>query len=412
MSTSRDGLPVIPEEERARPNLDLDLDNLPVERTLEVQWEVEKDVFLFTVREPNQPPTKRRILSAVSSLHDPMGFVCPVVLEAKKILQKLWKLKLEWDDEIPEDLQRPWNKWKSELPALSRVQVPRCHLADQTEVLDVSLHLFLDASEDGYGMCSYLRFVHASGAIRCSFLIGRSRSSPVRPISIPRLERQAATLSVKMHRVLMDELTYKISGATVWKDSQTTLQYIKNKSKRFQTYVANRVVEIREMTTPDQWRHCPGRMNPADDASRGLKPQKLSNQHRWWRGPEFLWEPEDRWPNAVVEEVPENDPEVRASTNVLQISVKQNDCDVNSTTNTDSEDTLTNEGRGLKELVENYSSWSTLQRRVAWIVRFCHWIMSKRAAHVTGSLTLDELNQATHVIVRSFQNECFTEDVK
>jgi len=125
------------------------------------------------------------------------------------------------------------------------------------------------------------------------------------------------------------------------------LQYIENESKRFQTYVANRVVEIGEVTTPDQWRHFPGRINPADDASRGLKPQKLSTQHRRWRGPEFLWEPEDGWPNALVEEVPENDPEVRASTKVHEIIVKQNDCDVNSTTNTNSDDTLPNEGRGL-----------------------------------------------------------------
>ena len=274
------------------------------------------------------------------------------------------------------------------------------------------LHLFSDASEDGYGMSSYLRFFRSSGAIRCSFLIGRSRSSPVRPISNQRLELQAATLSVKMYRVLMDELTYKIREATFWTDSQTTLQYMKNESRRFQTYVANRVVEIREVTTPDQWRHCPGRMNPADDASRGLKPQKLSNQHRWWRGPEFLWEPEDRWLNVVMEEVPENDPEVRASTDVHQIGVKQHDRDVTSTTNTNSDDTLPNEGRELKELVENCSSWSTLQRRVAWIVRFCHWIMIKRAAHVTGSLTFEQLKQATHVIVRSVQNECFPEDVK
>ena len=71
MSNSRDVLSVIPEEERARPNLDLDLDNLPVERTLGGQWDVEKDVFVFTVREPNQPPTRRGILSAVSSLYDP-----------------------------------------------------------------------------------------------------------------------------------------------------------------------------------------------------------------------------------------------------------------------------------------------------------------------------------------------------
>jgi len=97
----------------------------------------------------------------------------------------------------------------------------------------------------------------------------------------------------------------------------------------------------------------------------------------------------------VVEEVPENDTEVRASTSVHQIGVKQHDHDVNSTTNTNNDDTFPNEGRGLKELTENCSSWSTLQRRVAWIVRFCHWILSKRAAHVTGSLTLDELNQTT-----------------
>ena len=197
MSNSPDVLSVIPDEKRARPNLDVDLDDLPVERTLGVKWDVERDVFLFKVLEPNQPLTKRGILLAVSSLCDPMGFVCPIVLEAK-ILQKLWKLNLGWDDEIPEDLQCHWNKWKNELPALSQVQIPRCHLADQTEVLDISLHLFSHASQDGYGMCSYLRFVHASGAIKCSFLFGKSRSSPVRQISIPRLELQPATLSVKM----------------------------------------------------------------------------------------------------------------------------------------------------------------------------------------------------------------------
>ena len=197
----------IPGEERVRPTLDLDLENLPVERTLGVQWDVEKDVFLFKIRVPHQSHTKRGILSAVSSLYDPMGFVCPVVLEAKKILQKLWKLNLGWDDEIPGDLQNRWNKWKYELSALSQVQISRCHRVEG--VRDVSLHLFSDASEDDYGMCAYLRFVYASRNVRCSFLVGRSRSLPVRPISIPRLELQTAALSVKIYQVLMDELTYK-----------------------------------------------------------------------------------------------------------------------------------------------------------------------------------------------------------
>ena len=98
----------------------------------------------------------------------------------------------------------------------------------------------------------------------------------MRPISIPRLEQQAATLSVKMYRVLVDELTCKINKATFWSDSQRTLKYIKNESERFQTYVANHMAEIRDVTSPDQWRHCLGKVNSADDASRGLKPQKRS----------------------------------------------------------------------------------------------------------------------------------------
>ena len=85
---------MIPEADRAKPPQDSDLENRPVERTLGVLWDVEKDAFLFMVHEPHQLPTKRGILSAVSSLYDPMGFVCPAVLEAKKILQRLWKLNM------------------------------------------------------------------------------------------------------------------------------------------------------------------------------------------------------------------------------------------------------------------------------------------------------------------------------
>ena len=155
---------------------------------------MEEDAFLFQFREPHQPYTKRGILSAVSSLNIPMGFVCQVFLEAKKILKRL---SMGWDGKIPEELLSCWN---------------RSHPVDSA-ACDVSPHLFSDATEDGYGMSAYLRFVYASGTIRCSFLVGKSKRSPVRPISILRLEFQAGTLSVKMYRVLLDELTYEISKA-------------------------------------------------------------------------------------------------------------------------------------------------------------------------------------------------------
>ena len=69
---------------------------------LGILWNVEKDVFQFEVFKPDKPATKQGILAAISSLYDRMSFVCPVVLEAKKIMQQLWKLQLAWDDPVPE----------------------------------------------------------------------------------------------------------------------------------------------------------------------------------------------------------------------------------------------------------------------------------------------------------------------
>jgi len=287
------------------------LDELPIERALGVLWNVGKDVFQFEVFKPDKPVTKRGILSAISFLYDPVGFVCPVVLEAKKIMQRLWKLQLGWDDPVPECELAHWERWKSELSALTQVQIPRCHFQLCGEVKEISLHQFSDVSDEGYGMCAYLRFVYEDGSIQCSFVTGKSKAMPVRPISIPRLELQTGTLSARIYQVCREELTYKIERVVFWTDSQTTLQYIKNESKRFHAYVANRITEIREITSLDQWRHCPGKLNSADDASRGLKPQKLTDQYRWWKGPEFLWESEENWPQAEIGEVSQDDPEVR-----------------------------------------------------------------------------------------------------
>ena len=88
------------EHKRDRPTVNLGLDELPIERALGVLWNVEKDVFQFEVFKPDIPATKRGILSAISCLNEPMGFLCPVVLEARKIMHRLWKLQLAWDGPV------------------------------------------------------------------------------------------------------------------------------------------------------------------------------------------------------------------------------------------------------------------------------------------------------------------------
>lgn len=90
---SNDGevLELIPQSERAASVVDLGLDEIPVERTLGIQWNVGAEKFCFKVVAKEKPLTRRGVLSDASSLYDPLGFVAPFTLSAKMILQELCK---------------------------------------------------------------------------------------------------------------------------------------------------------------------------------------------------------------------------------------------------------------------------------------------------------------------------------
>lgn len=94
---------MLPESERAAPVKSLDFDKLPIERALGVQWNVLSDSFGFTIVIKDRPATRHGLLSIVSSVYDPLGFVAPFILLAKLILQDLCHKKFSWDDPIPDD---------------------------------------------------------------------------------------------------------------------------------------------------------------------------------------------------------------------------------------------------------------------------------------------------------------------
>jgi hypothetical protein len=100
------------------------------------------------------------------------------------------------------------------------------------------LHNFSDASRDGYGAVSYLRQVNEEGKVNVSLLVGKSRVTPIKPVTIPRLELTAAVLAVKLNCQVQKEIEIPIKRVMFWTDSMVVLQYINNESKRFQTFVA------------------------------------------------------------------------------------------------------------------------------------------------------------------------------
>lgn len=103
--------------------LNLDSEKPPLERALGIQWNILKDVLTFRVAVKNQAPTRQTILSIVSSIYDPLGFISPFILKAKQILQRLCHERCGWDEMIPVEMMKPWQRCLAEVDRLSRFEV-------------------------------------------------------------------------------------------------------------------------------------------------------------------------------------------------------------------------------------------------------------------------------------------------
>lgn len=171
------------------------------------------------------------------------------------------------------------------------------------------LHHFCDASEIGYGAVSYLRFTNKDELVHCCFAMGKSRLVPIKFCTIPRLELSAAVLATRLETTLRQELDLEVQESFFWTDSTAVIKYIRNSTKRFKTFVANRLAMIQDGIVPEQWRYVGSKINPADIASRGASINDTEKLHRWWKGPDFLWSTEECWPEKVdsTQQIPGDD---------------------------------------------------------------------------------------------------------
>ena len=196
-----------------------------MDRALGVQWCVEANQFKFRIVIQDKPPTRRYILSLVSSVYDPLGFLAPEVLPAKKVLQELCGLKLSWDDMIPDHLAQQWFDWIKDLQLLTEFGVDRCFKpAHFGEATHGQLHHFCDASEEGYGTVTYLVQQNSKGQVHSAFVMGKARVAPLKPTTVPRLELTAATMAVRMDGLIRKELELQLTNSIFWTElcSSTT----------------------------------------------------------------------------------------------------------------------------------------------------------------------------------------------
>lgn len=231
-------------------------------------------------------------------------------------------------------------------------------------------------------------------------IASKTKVAPLKKQSIPRLELLGATILVRLAATVRKALPAIRKQDTLhWVDSMAVLCWIRN-SKPWKQYVMSRVVEIRESTTAESWKFCPGERNPADIPSRGMKASDLAQETRWWNGPEFLYKPESEWPRECNAR---NEPEF-----AMKEIVKNPKSIVHALTNNIQEKPI-----DLRETIDvkRYSTMRRLLKVTGYVLRFKQGMTKKLKEKMSLVLSAEEINKAEELWIKCLQNESFTEEV-
>ncbi|XP_052895578.1 uncharacterized protein LOC128302760 [Anopheles moucheti] len=278
----------------------------PFPRVLGLIWDTTTDTIKFATKwQPDlkpyatgeRRPTKRIVLRIVISLFDPLGLKSPALIHGRIIMQDLWRSGIDWDAELSDPEFRKWQRRVGLLPGLQELSIPRWFFLNAASIdySNIQLHVFTDASELGYGCAAYLRMVSGTN-IHCSLVMARSKVAPLKHLSIPRLELEAALLGARLMNTVSESLEFQIVQKYIHTDSEVVLSWIRSPTREFKQFVACRVGEILTLTELNHWRHVPSKENPADCLTKWCKETAILQNGMWLHGPQFLYQPETAWP--------------------------------------------------------------------------------------------------------------------
>ncbi|KRX18442.1 hypothetical protein T07_13209, partial [Trichinella nelsoni] len=368
--------------------------NTSTSKILGIVWDSANDELAYSVLSDVDPwsrDTKRQLISVTAKVYDPLGHLSPFIIKAKVLFQKLWKKGLNWDDELPSELQKEWQTWKMELGDISDIRIPRCLIPFHgSTIKKIELHAFGDASETAYGAVVYVVVKKEDYSSISNVVMAKSRVAPLKKMTLRRLELMAAQMAAKLVTFVKKALKIRIDRLTCWTDSKITLCWIKSISRRWKPFIQNRVENIQQLVEPSQWRHCPTNSNPADILSRGSTIKQLRSNSLWWNGPTWLTD-EDSWPKDIDSAKPEE---------------------------YDAEYCVTEERRSVQVLVENinlnperYEHFDRLLRITAFCIRFGKNCRLPKPDRLVGYVTPLEIQNAENYWIRKAQQESFSTEI-
>ena len=349
------------------------------------QWKPQEDSLSYSTTPFQTNMSKRSILSTIARIYDPLGYLAPVIFQAKIILQETWSCDLDWDDTVPPSIAQSWSKFAAELPCISSIHIPRylqTYNASQYDVVG-----FSDASEKGYCACIYLRVRHGS-SYNTFLLQAKTKLAPRKTVlTVPRLELCGANLLAQLYDSLAPFFAhFAILHHHFFTDSSIVLAWLKTSPDLLKIFVAHRVSSITKITKPEWWSHVRSEHNPADCGSRGLFPSQLDAHPLWWSGPAWLAECNENWPLSSVPLPSEPLAELKVSTITL----------------------FTTKRDFFVTWTEQFSSYTTLIKVLAYVLRFKRNSLVASELRVRGPITACEFSNANLHCIRLLQQHYFS----
>ncbi|XP_065362054.1 uncharacterized protein LOC135955625 [Calliphora vicina] len=263
-------------------------------KTLGIKWNISSDSFTFIAPnvELKETYTKREVLSTIAKFFDPCGWIAPVIVAAKLIMQQIWLDKTDWDDNLKPLTCHRWQRFVKNCTAINTLKIPRWIRYSPKH--NVEIHGFSDASEKAYSATLYVR-IQSGNSVFTFLLASKTRVAPIKQISLPRLELCGSVLLANLASGILPNLQVTKIDTYFWTDSTIVLAWLRKPPCSWNTFVGNRVSEIVDKIGNRQWQHVESKENTADIASRGCTPKELETHNLWWSAPSL---PKDKWPKS------------------------------------------------------------------------------------------------------------------
>ena len=219
----------------------------------------------------------------------------------------MWQKGLGWDDDIADPERGEIIEFFVSMFQLEEISLKRC-IKPKGAIGNPSIVTFSDASNDAFGACCHLRWEVEGGQFESSLIASKSRVSPMKTLSIVKLELCAAVLAVRLANLIKEHCRYEIKKEIFIVDSQIVKSMINKESYGIHTFAAVRIGEIQSCININDWYWTEGCNNIADWITRKKNPKDIAEQSEWQRGPNFMKSNTDNWDvksTLIKENLPE-----------------------------------------------------------------------------------------------------------